>query len=64
MSERTRIMIVLLSVVCFNVIDQLLLRSRRGITDTSFYFSLVVALIVYALLVIFFRRKKKSDFYS
>lgn len=64
MYERTRIIIVILSVVCFNVIDQLFLRAKRGITDTSVYFSLLVALLVYSLLVLFFRKKKKSDFYS
>jgi hypothetical protein len=57
MKEKQRIYTVLIVVVIYNLIDQFLIRSKRGITDSSVYVSMGIAIVLYIALIYFFGRK-------
>lgn len=57
MKERGRIIAVIIVVVLYNVVDQFLIRSQRGITLSSVVISMVIAFVVYLGLIYFFGKK-------
>ncbi len=57
MQERQRIITVIIVVVVYNLVDQFLFRSQRGITISSVVISIVIALVVYIALIFFFGKK-------
>jgi hypothetical protein len=57
MKERQRIYTVIIVVILFNIVDQFLLRKHRGITDSSVYISMGIAIVVYISLIFFFGKK-------
>lgn len=57
MKERGRIITVIIVVVVYNIVDQLLIRSQRGITISSVIISIVIAFVVYLALIYFFGKK-------
>jgi len=57
MKEKQRIITVIIVVVVYNLVDQLLIRSHRGITISSVIISMVIALVVYLVLIYFFGKK-------
>jgi hypothetical protein len=60
MSERTRIIIVILMVIGYNYLDQRYFKAVKGITVVSVLISMLLAMITYSVLVIYFRRKHKD----
>jgi len=57
MQERQRIITVVIVVVVYNLVDQFLFRSHRGLTISSVFISMVIALVLYLLLIYFFGKK-------
>ena len=57
MQEKQRIITVVLVVVVYNLIDQFLIRKQRGITDSSVFISIAIALVLYIALIYFFGKK-------
>ncbi|HZI52950.1 MAG TPA: hypothetical protein VFD56_04590 [Chitinophagaceae bacterium] len=57
MKERQRIITVIIVVVAFNLVDQFLLRSQRGITISSVVISMIIAFVLYLVLIYFFGKK-------
>lgn len=57
MMERQRIITVLIVVALYNLVDQFLIRRHRGITDSSVFISLAIALVLYLALIYFFGKK-------
>ena len=57
MNERQRIITVLIVVIVYNLVDQLLIRKHRGITDMSVIVSIAIAVILYLALIYFFGKK-------
>ena len=57
MKEKQRILTVIIVVVAYNLIDQLLIRSQRGITISSVVITIVIAVVVYLALIYFFGKK-------
>ena len=57
MVEKQRLITVFIVVVVYNLIDQFLLRSHRGLTISSIVISMVIAMIVYLALIFFFGKK-------
>lgn len=57
MKERQRIITVIIVVVFYNLMDQFLIRSHRGITISSVVISIVIAFVVYLGLIYFFGKK-------
>ena len=57
MQEKQRIITVVLVVVVYNLIDQFLIRKHRGITDSSVFISIAIALVLYIALIYFFGKK-------
>lgn len=60
MSERARIIIVILVVAGYNFFDQRYFKAVKGITVVSVLISMLLAMITYSVLVIYFRRKHKD----
>lgn len=59
MSERTRIIIVLLFVAGYFFIDQRLINHGTGITVVKVIISIIISLIVYSGLVLLFSKKHR-----
>ena len=57
MKERGRIIAVIIVVVVYNIVDQVFIRSQRGITISSVIISIVIAFVVYLGLIYFFGKK-------
>ncbi len=57
MQERQRIVTVLVVVLIYNLVDQLLIRSQKGITLSSVVISMIIAIILYLGLIYFFGKK-------
>jgi predicted permease len=57
MKEKQRIITVIIVVVVYNLIDQFLVRSQRGITISSVVISMVIAFVLYLALIYFFGKK-------
>jgi len=57
MKERQRILTVIIVVIVYNLVDQLLIRKHRGITDMSVIISFVIAIVLYLALIYFFGKK-------
>lgn len=57
MMERQRIITVLIVIALYNLVDQFLIRRHRGITDSSVFISLAIALVLYLALIYFFGKK-------
>ncbi|HEX6848221.1 MAG TPA: hypothetical protein VF144_14665 [Chitinophagaceae bacterium] len=57
MQERQRLITVLIVVVVYNIVDQFLFRSHRGLTISSVVISMVIAMVVYLALIFFFGKK-------
>lgn len=57
MRERGRIIAVIIVVVVYNIVDQFLIRSHRGITISSVIVSMMIAFVVYLALIYFFGKK-------
>ena len=60
MSERSRIIIVILLVAGYIFLDQRYFKNEKGITATTVIISILIAMVVYSGLVLFFKRKHKS----
>ena len=57
MREKGRIIAVIIVVIVYNIVDQFLIRSQRGITISSVIISIVIAFVVYLALIYFFGNK-------
>lgn len=57
MGERGRIITVIIIVIAYNIVDQFLIRTHRGITISSVIVSMVIAFAVYLALIYFFGKK-------
>jgi hypothetical protein len=57
MREKGRIIAVIIVVIVYNIVDQFLIRSQRGITISSVIISIVIAFVVYLALIYFFGKK-------
>jgi predicted permease len=57
MKEKQRIITVIIVVLVYNLIDQFLFRSQRGITISSVIISMVIAFVLYLVLIYFFGKK-------
>jgi len=57
MQEKDRIITVIIVVVVYNLVDQFLIRSHRGITIMSVVISMVIAIVLYLALIYFFGKK-------
>lgn len=60
MSEKLRIVIVVLIVVAYNFIDQRYFKAVKGMTIVSVLISMLIAMITYSILVIYFRHKRRD----
>jgi len=57
MQEKDRIITVIIVVAVYNLVDQFLIRSHRGITITSVVISMAIAIVLYIALIYFFGKK-------
>ena len=57
MQEKQRLITVLIVVIVYNLVDQFLFRSHRGLTISSVVISMVLGMVVYLGLIYFFGKK-------